>query len=67
MKKLLLMAAIALGSIGANAQQNLTLSTYKGTDLAKYTGKTLNVSVNRYVFNGYGRGHGVGDEPRRRP
>ena len=53
MKKLLLMAAIALSSIGANAQQNLTLSTYKGTDLAKYTGKTLNVSVNRYVFNGW--------------
>lgn len=53
MKKLLLTAAFALGCIGMQAQETLTLSTYKGTDLAKYAGKTLNVSVNRYIFNGW--------------
>ena len=53
MKKLLLTAAFALGCIGMNAQGNLTLSTYKGTDLSKYAGKNLNVTVNRYVFNGW--------------
>ena len=53
MKKLLLTAVFALGCIGMNAQGNLTLSTYKGTDLTKYTGKTLNVTVNRYIFNGW--------------
>lgn len=53
MKKLLLMAAFALGCISASAQQTLTLSTYKGTDLSKYDGQTLNVSVSRYLFNGW--------------
>lgn len=53
MKKLLLMAAFALGCISASAQQTLTLSTYKGTDLAKYDGQTLNVSVSRYLFTGW--------------
>ena len=53
MKKLFLAAAFALACIGINAQGNLTLSTYKGTDLTKYTGKTLNVTVNRYIFNGW--------------
>lgn len=53
MKKLLLMAAFALGCISASAQQTLTLSTYKGTDLSKYDGQTLNVSVSRYLFKGW--------------
>lgn len=53
MKKLLLTAAFALACIGINAQGNITLSTYKGTDISKYSGKTLNVTVNRYVFNGW--------------
>ncbi len=47
------MAAFALGCISASAQQSLTLSTYKGTDLAKYDGKTLNVTVSRYIFKGW--------------
>ena len=50
MKKLLLMAAFAIGCISASAQKTLTLSTYKGTDLAKYDGQTMNVSVSRYLF-----------------
>lgn len=53
MKKLLLMVALALGSMSASAQQTLTLSTYNGTDLAKYDGKTMNVSVSRYLFKGW--------------
>ena len=53
MKKLLLLAAFALGCISASAQKTLTLSTYKGTDLAKYDGQTLNVSVSRYLFTGW--------------
>ena len=53
MKKLLLVAALALGCISASAQQRLTLSTYMGTDLAKYEGQTLNVTVSRYLFNGW--------------
>lgn len=53
MKKLLLMGAFALGCISASAQQNLTLSTYKGTDISKYAGKRMNVTVNRYIFKGW--------------
>lgn len=53
MKKLLLMAAFALSCIGASAQQTLTLSTYKGTDIKKYAGKKMNVTLNRYIFKGW--------------
>ena len=53
MKKLLLLAAITLGCVHASAQETLTLNTYKGTDLSKYAGKIMNVSVNRYIFNGW--------------
>ncbi|MBQ2299041.1 MAG: hypothetical protein II278_06675 [Bacteroidaceae bacterium] len=53
MKKLLLVAIIALTNLCAHAQTTLTLSTYSGTDLAKYAGKTLNISANRYLFTGW--------------
>ena len=53
MKKLLLMAALALGCLSASAQKTLTLSTYKGTDVEKYDGQTMNVSVSRYIFKGW--------------
>lgn len=53
MKKLLLMSAFVLGCISANAQGTITLNTYSGTDISKYAGKTLNVSVSRYLFNGW--------------
>jgi len=36
-----------------SAQKNLTLSTYQGTDLAKYDGQTMNVTVSRYLFTGW--------------
>lgn len=53
MKKLLLLAAFTFGCTYASAQETLKLSTYKGTDITKYAGKKLNVSVSRYLFNGW--------------
>jgi len=53
MKKLLVIAAMAALSLGAQAQEKLYLSTYNGTNLAKYDGKVCNVNVNRYVFTGW--------------
>lgn len=37
----------------ANAQQRVNISTYQGTDLAKYEGQEVLVTVNRYVFHGW--------------
>ena len=53
MKKLLAIAAMAAFSLGAQAQEKLILSTYNGTNLAKYDGKVCNVTVNRYTFTGW--------------
>lgn len=52
MKKLFLIAAMACGALAANAQ-TLSLSTYNGTDIAKFDGTTRNVSVSRYLFTGW--------------
>lgn len=52
MKKLLLLAAVALSSMAASAQ-TLYLNTYKGTDVAKYANTTARVVVNRQMFNGW--------------
>ena len=43
---------MALVSVVAYSQ-TLTLSTYQGTDITKYDGLSKNVSVSRYVFNGW--------------
>lgn len=53
MKKFYTIAALALSSLAANAQQTLNLSTYLGTDLTNYDKKTVAVTVNRYIFNGW--------------
>jgi hypothetical protein len=53
MKKSLIIAAFAAFTLGAQAQEKLYLSTYNGTNLAKYDGKVCDVTVNRYVFNGW--------------
>lgn len=53
MKKLLVIAAMAALSLGVQAQEKLILSTYNGTNLAKYDGKMCNITVNRYVFTGW--------------
>lgn len=53
MKRFYFIAAFVISAFTANAQQTLNLSTYSGTNLEKYDNKTLNVSINRYVFNGW--------------
>lgn len=53
MKRFYIIAALAVATLAANAQEKLTLSTYNGTNLEKYDGKICNVTVNRYVFNGW--------------
>ncbi len=53
MKKLYVIAALALATLTANAQQKLYLSTYSGTNIEKYDGKTCNVTTNRYMFKGW--------------
>ena len=39
MKKMMVIAAMAALSLGAMAQEKLTLSTYNGTNLTRYDGK----------------------------
>lgn len=53
MKKLLVIAAMAALTLGAQAQEKLYLSTYNGTRLAKYDGKVCDVTVNRTLFTGW--------------
>lgn len=53
MKKFYLMAALAVATLAANAQEKLYLSTYNGTNLEKYDGNVCNVTVNRYMFTGW--------------
>ena len=53
MKKLFLIAAMAVASLGVQAQQKLYFSTYNTTDLDAYDGKVCNVTVKRYVFSGW--------------
>lgn len=53
MKKILLIAALAATSLSMSAQSKLSLSTYSGTDIAKYDGKVMDVTVSRYVFTGW--------------
>ncbi len=53
MKKMMVIAAMAALSLGAMAQEKLTLSTYNGTNLTRYDGKVCDVTVNRYIFNGW--------------
>ena len=53
MKKFYLIAIMAALTMTASAQQKLNISTYSGTDLARYDGVECNVSMNRYLFNGW--------------
>ena len=48
-----MIAAMAALTLGAQAQEKLYLSTYNGTNLARYDGKTCQVTMNRYVFTGW--------------
>lgn len=53
MKKLYLIAALAIATLSANAQEKLYLSTYNGTNIERFDGKVCDVTVNRYIFNGW--------------
>lgn len=53
MKKIYLIAALAMASLTAGAQEKLNISTFNGTNVEKYDGKICNVTVNRYVFKGW--------------
>lgn len=53
MKKIYLIAAMAVATLAANAQEKLTLSTYNGTNIEKFDGKMVDITVNRYVFTGW--------------
>jgi hypothetical protein len=53
MKKLFIIAALSALTMSAQAQEKLNLSTYNGTNIARYDGKVCNVTVNRYVFTGW--------------
>lgn len=53
MKKFLIIAAMAAVTMGVQAQEKLTLSTYNGTNIARYDGKVCQVNVSRYVFTGW--------------
>ena len=53
MKKLFLLAVLALGTLSINAQKNVYISTTSGTDVSKYVGQTVNVTIYRQVFNGW--------------
>lgn len=53
MKKIYLIAAMVCMALCASAQQRLSISTYSGTNLDKYDGKEMSVTVNRYVFRGW--------------
>ena len=53
MKKFYLIAAMVLMTLAASAQQTLNISTYNGTNLARYDGQEYNVVVNRYMFTGW--------------
>lgn len=53
MKKMYLIAAMAVATLTANAQEKLMLSTYNGTNIEKFDGKMVDVTVNRYVFTGW--------------
>ena len=53
MKKFYLIAAMAVATLAANAQEKFNLSTYTGTNIEKYDGKVCNVTVNRLMFKGW--------------
>lgn len=53
MRKLFIIAAMSALTLGVQAQEKLFLSTYNGTNLEKFDGKTVDVTVNRYIFTGW--------------
>lgn len=53
MKRLYMIAALAVATLAAQAQEKLYLSTYNGTNIEKFDGKICDVTANRLVFHGW--------------
>jgi hypothetical protein len=53
MKKLFLLIALAVSTLSGQAQQKLYLSTYSGTDVARYDGSQMDVVASRYTCQGW--------------
>ena len=53
MKKLFCLIVMAVVAMAAWSQTPLRLSTYKGTSVERYDGQTCDVTVDRYLFNGW--------------
>ena len=53
MKKLYIILAVAMMALTVNAQARLTLSTYNGTQIAKYDGQQMDVTMTRLLFMGW--------------
>ena len=53
MKKFYLIAAMAVATLAAQAQEKFVLSTFNGTNIEKYDGKVCNVTTNRLMFKGW--------------
>lgn len=53
MKKIYLIALMAVLSLAVSAQQRVVLNTVNGTNLQRYDGTECLISANRYVFQGW--------------
>ena len=53
MKKIYLIALMAVMTLAASAQQRVVLNTGSGTNLEKYDGMECQVTANRYLFHGW--------------
>lgn len=53
MKKLLFTGLLAIAALTTQAQERVYLNTYNDLNIAKFDGKTCNVSVSRVLFTGW--------------
>jgi hypothetical protein len=53
MKKFYVIAAMAVATLVAQAQEKLNLSTYNGTNIEKFDGKVCDITTNRLIFKGW--------------
>ena len=53
MKKIFTLIAVCCIAMSVNAQKRISISTWSKTDLVKYDNQTKDVSMLRYMFNGW--------------
>ena len=53
MKKIFLILAVCCFAVSTNAQKRISISTWNKTDLVKYDNQQKDVSMLRYMFNGW--------------